>query len=67
MRFPGRHSLGIFAVTVACMLREVPAAAFSSDFSGGTAGWTLFGAWQAPDVQRLSKAKAKPDNQVTEP
>jgi hypothetical protein len=31
------------------MLREVPAAAFSSDFSGGTAGWTLFGAWQAPD------------------
>jgi len=25
------------------------------------------GAWQAPDVQRLSKAKAKPDNQVTEP
>lgn len=29
--------------------------------------YMVTGAWQAPDVQRLSKAKAKPDNQVTEP
>jgi uncharacterized protein YhdP len=29
--------------------------------------YMVTGVWQAPDVQRLSKAKAKPDNQVTEP
>ena len=29
--------------------------------------YMVTGPWQAPDVQRLSKAKAKPDNQVTEP
>lgn len=29
--------------------------------------YMVTGAWQAPDVQRLPKAKAKPDNQVHEP
>lgn len=29
--------------------------------------YMVTGPWQAPDVQQLSKAKAKPDNQVSEP
>ena len=29
--------------------------------------YMVTGAWQAPDVQRLSKAKAKPENPVSEP
>ncbi len=51
---------GVGALAAQKLLRDPFEQAISQEYM-------VTGAWQAPDVERLSKKKAKPDNQVTEP
>lgn len=51
---------GVGALAAQKLLRDPIEEAISQEYM-------VTGAWQSPDVQRLSKAKAKPEDQISEP